>query len=82
MIGLPFGVLAVARTRDWLAWLLALMLTAAVWGWYLHELSVRTGVNFLLGSVQLLVAPFLISGLALAMAGMRGNIPDWAVDAE
>ena len=82
VIGLPFGVLAVARTRDWLGWLFAVALTVGVWGWYLYDLDQETGVNFLLGFIQLLAAPLIISGLALATAGMRGKIPDWGVDAE
>ena len=82
VIGLPFGVLALARTRDWPAWLLALALTGGLWGWYLYDLGRAAGVNFLLGFIQLAAAPLIISGLALAAAGMRGKIPEWGAEAE
>ena len=82
IIGVPFGVLAVARTRDWLAWLLAVILTAAVWGYYLYDLSRHEGVNFLLGPIMVLLAPITISGFSLVTAGMRRMIPDWGVDEE
>ncbi|HEX8363733.1 MAG TPA: hypothetical protein VF603_00440 [Allosphingosinicella sp.] len=77
LIAVPFGALAVARTRDWLAWAVAVFLTAAVWGWHLHDLSRQTGVNIGLGIIMMLVAPLLISGFSVAIAGMRGKIPDW-----
>lgn len=77
IIGIPFAALAVARTRDWLAWLLAVAFTAAVWGYYLYDLTRNTGVNFILGPVMMIAAPVVISGLCLAAAGMRDKIPDW-----
>jgi len=71
------GAGAARRTRDWLAWAVAVFLTAAVWGWHLHDLSRQTGVNIGLGTIMMLVAPLLISGFSVATAGMRGKIPDW-----
>jgi hypothetical protein len=79
-VGAPFGVLAIARTRDWLAWSLALALTAALWGWFLYDLTLHNGVNFAFGPIQLFLAPLIISGFALVAAGLRGTIPDWGVE--
>jgi hypothetical protein len=76
----PFAVLALARTRDWLAWLVALGGSAAMWGWSLYAVSLGNGVNIGLGLFQTFVAPFLISGFAIAVAGMRGAVPEWGVD--
>jgi hypothetical protein len=75
----PFALLALAGTRDWLAWLVALGGTAALWGWSLYGVSQGNGADIGLGLFQMFVAPFLISGLAIAVAGMRGAIP-WDVD--
>jgi hypothetical protein len=73
----PFLVLAAARTRDWMAWSVAIALTAALFCWLFYSLSLREGVNFTFILVQLFVAPLAISGLAVATAGARGRIPDW-----
>lgn len=81
-IAVPFLALAVARTCDVLAWSLALGCTAALWAWYLHDLTLHDGVNFAFGLFQLLLAPLLTSGLALVTAGVRGRIPDWGSDEE
>lgn len=80
IIAVPFAALVVTRTRDWLAWALAVLLTAAVWGWHLHDLSQNTGANIGLGIIMMLVAPVVISGFSVATAGMRGKIPDWGQD--
>ena len=76
----PFAVLALAGTRDWAGWLIALGGTAAMWGWSLYAASLGEGVHIGLGLFQMFVAPFIISGFAIAVAGMRGAIPDWGVD--
>jgi hypothetical protein len=81
-VAAPFGILAVARTRDWVAWFLALTSTAALWGWFLYDLTLHNGFNFAFGPVQMFLAPLLISGFCLSIAGVRGNIPDWGVDSE
>lgn len=73
-VGAPFAVLALARTPDWLAWLVAIVLTAAMWGYHLYELSQNEGVNFVLGPI-LMVAPLVISGICLSLAGMRDKVP-------
>ena len=81
IIGVPFVVLALAGTPDCASWLLAIVLTAALSGHYLYDLSREpgTGVNFVLGFVQMIIAPIVISGLALVTAGLRGKIP-WDED--
>jgi hypothetical protein len=78
-IGAPFAVLALARTPDWLAWLVAVVLTAALWGYHLYELSHHEGVNFVLGPI-LMMAPLAISGICLSLAGMRGKVPHLGED--
>jgi peptidoglycan/LPS O-acetylase OafA/YrhL len=81
MIGAPFAALAVARTRDWLAWLLGVALTAALWGYDIYELHRQPGANFVLGFV-FMMTPIAFAALCLAVAGMRGRIPDWGLDGE
>jgi len=78
VIGFPFAMLALAQAREWLAWLVAVALTAAVWGWLLYEISLHRGANFAAGPI-LMIAPILIAGFSLAVAGLRGRIP-WALD--
>ena len=80
IIGPPFVLLGLGGIRDRLAWAVALVLTAILWTWYLYDLSRGTGVNFLLGFIQVFVAPISISLLSFATAGMRGTIPDWDAD--
>ena len=80
IIGLPFAVLAFARTRDWLAWLLGVGSTIAVWGYDLSR--PYEGVNFLWGFILLIAAPIAISGVCLSVAGMRGRIPEWGEEKE
>lgn len=80
IISVPFVALAIARTRDWLAWFLAVALTAGVWGYYLYQLYMQDGVNFLLGFIQTIGAPIVITGVCLTIAGVRGRIPDWGID--
>ncbi|HZF93778.1 MAG TPA: hypothetical protein VEZ20_02790 [Allosphingosinicella sp.] len=75
IVGAPFALLALARTRDWAAWLVAIALTAGLWAWFLYDLAQNRGVNIGLGFLQLVVAPFFISALALVTAGVRGRIP-------
>lgn len=82
VVAAPFAVLAIARTRDWLAWVLAIAATLGSWAWLLRDLTFHHGVNFGLGIMQQFVAPLLISVLALATAGVRGKIPDWGIDAD
>ena len=81
MIGAPFAALAVARTRDWPAWLLGVALTASLWGYHIYELHREPGVNFLLGFV-FMASPVAFAALCLAVAGMRGRIPDWGLEGE
>ena len=80
-MGLPFMVLAVAGTRDLLAWTMAFVLTAALWGYGLFDLTRTTGVNFLLGFV-LLLSPLVIAASSLVIAGIRGRIPEWGLEDE
>jgi peptidoglycan/LPS O-acetylase OafA/YrhL len=76
LVGAPFALLALMKIRDWLAWLVAIMLTAGVWGWLIHSITLNEGVNFLLGGL-ILIAPVVISLASLVVAGMRGKIA-WA----
>jgi len=82
VVGLPFAVLAVARTRDWLAWLVAIALTSAGWGWLVYEASLDQGANIGGGFFIYIVAPLIISGASLTTAGLRGKIPDWGQEPE
>jgi hypothetical protein len=77
-IGLPFGALALARARDWLAWTVAALLTVAVWAFIFYDTSRGQGVNFSLG-LPILFSPLAIAGAGLAVAGMRNRIP-WALE--
>ena len=77
-VGFPFGILALAKARDWLAWLLAAMLMAAVW--LSRNYVIESSTDFMSG-IPFTMAPLAIAGLCLAVAGMRGGIP-WAVEDE
>lgn len=75
-IGLPFAALAVARTRDVLAWLFAIALTAGIW--VLAFSPLWEGVEYSVGFFMWFTPP-AIAGACLAIAGMRGRIP-WAIE--
>jgi hypothetical protein len=78
-VAAPFAILALAGARDRLAWTVALLLEAALWSWMLYDLSLGEGANVGLGFLALFVAPLVISGIALATAGVRGRIA-WGED--
>ena len=80
LFGMPFAVLALARAHDWLAWLLAVGLTAGVWFGLAFGLGPRSSTDFMSG-IPFTMAPLAIAGLCLAVAGMRGRIP-WAHEGE
>jgi hypothetical protein len=73
-VGFPFGVLALAKARDWLAWLLAAVLMAGLW--VSRDYMIESSTDFMSG-IPFTMAPLAIAGLCLAVAGMRGRIP-WA----
>ena len=75
-IAVPFGILALTKVHDWLAWLFAVGLTAGIWTY--HFYSKPQGVDFRWGLVMMF-APLVIAGVSLAVAGMRGRIT-WAVE--
>lgn len=75
-IGLPFGALALAGARDWLAWLVALGLTIGLWAYILYADRHSTDVMWGFGVIFM---PIAIAGSSLALAGMRGRI-GWAHD--
>jgi peptidoglycan/LPS O-acetylase OafA/YrhL len=74
--GAPFALLALARARDWLAWLLAVALMAGLWTYFFY--ADRGSTDFMWG-FSMMFAPLVIAGLCLAIAGMRGRIP-WALE--
>lgn len=77
-VGFPFDALALAKARDWLAWLLAAGLMAGVWislGYVIRSSTV------VMRGFAFMMAPLAIAGLCLAVAGMRGRIP-WAREEE
>lgn len=78
LVGAPFAALALARTRDALAWLLAIGLTAAVWSWIFYPTG--EGANIGLG-FYIWFVPLPIVGLCVTLAGVRGRIP-WARDGD
>ena len=79
IIGIPFVMLAVAGTRDRLAWLVGIGLTAAAWGYQLYDLSRHRGANFGYALFLMFIAPLLIAACSVTTAGVRGRIP-WAKD--
>ena len=50
----PFGFLALAGVRKIAPWTAGLVLTGTVWGYYLYDVSLDRGVNFLLAPLILL----------------------------
>lgn len=70
-IGLPFGLLALAGARDWLAWLVAFGLTIGLWAWIFY--ADRHSTDFMWG-LGMMFMPVAIAGASLALAGMRGRI--------
>jgi hypothetical protein len=77
-MGAPFLVLALARTSDRLAWLLAVLLTVGLYAYVLYDLSFHRGAHPVFGFLVMIVAPIVISGLCLIVAGLRGRVP-WAM---
>jgi hypothetical protein len=69
--GFPFGVLALAKARDWVAWLLAAGLMAVVW--LSSDYMIESSTDFMSG-IPFTMAPLAVAGLCLAVAGMRGRI--------
>lgn len=62
LLALPFAYLGLSGTRDWLPWIVVIVLTALFWGAFTTSviLSARsqTGVNMAMGLVML-AAPFV-----------------------
>lgn len=75
-VGLPFGILALARARDSLAWLMAIGLTGALWAYIFY--ADQHSTNFMWG-LGIIFMPVAITGASLAFAGMRGRIV-WALE--
>lgn len=59
-VGFPFGVLALAKARDWLAWLLAAGLMAGLW--VSRDYVIESSTDFTSG-IPFTMAPLAIAGL-------------------
>jgi hypothetical protein len=76
--GVPFGLLAIVRTRDPLAWLMALGSTASLWTGF--SLADPRSTDFVWGFAMTL-GPFIIGLICVAVAGARGRIA-WALEGQ
>lgn len=78
-VGLPFGALALARARDWLAWLVAVVLTIGFWAYIF--LGPNPGSTNFMSGLGMTMMPLAIAGASVAVAGMRGRI-GWALEGD
>jgi hypothetical protein len=76
--GMPFGLLALVRTRDLVAWLIALVSTAILWACF--SLANPRSTDFVWGAA-VVMGPFVIGLICVAIAGARGRIA-WALEGQ
>ena len=70
LVAFPFLILALLGARQWLPWVVGLVPTVALWGWYLYagvsyqRNSDGSGANIGLGLI-LLASPLVISAICV-----------------
>ena len=76
--GMPFGLLALVRTRDPVSWLIAMVSTALLWACFSRADPRST--DFVWG-FAMVIGPFVIGLICVAIAGARGRIA-WALEGQ
>ncbi len=74
LAGLPYFILAVCGIDTRRAWIVALVVTAAFWGYYLWDIIHYAGVGANIGiGILMMISPFAVTASGLLASSMGRN---------